>query len=155
MNIVVMGIGNLLCADDGVGVHAIRRLSAAGLPSKTVDAGTAILHALPYAEEATHLLVIDAVKGDGVPGSVYELDGYEMKEENSLQSLHALGLTKAMDFIDPERRPEVFRVLGVEPAVVAYGTDLSSTVRAALPKVVERASGVVADWASSSCVEKL
>lgn len=65
MNIVVMGIGNLLCGDDGVGVHAIRRLSEAGLPSRTVDAGTAILHALPYTEEATHLLVIDAVKGDG------------------------------------------------------------------------------------------
>jgi len=148
-NIVVMGIGNLLCADDGVGVHAVRELSERGLPAQTVDAGTAILHALPFAEEASHLLVIDAVQGGGAPGSVYEFDGYAMQIARDLQSLHALGLKQAMELTPRERHPAVFRVLGVEPAVVEYGMELSGPVGAALPRVVGRASRIVSEWISS------
>jgi hydrogenase maturation protease len=148
-NIVVMGIGNLLCADDGIGIHAVRELSDRGLPAKTVDAGTAILHALPFAEEATHLLVIDAVQGGGPPGSLYELDGYTMASASGQQSLHAMGLKQAMKLSPSERRPDIFKVLGVEPASVEYGMELSDPVGATLPEVVERASRVVAGWISS------
>ncbi len=195
-----MGIGNLLCADDGVGVHAVRELTRKCHPARQavaqrrrlkrspgsegeraeskdlvsfdyaggdcpsrdsstplsvarndktvtfVDAGTAILHALPFAEEATHLLVIDAVKAGREPGSVYEFDGYEMASAADVQSLHSLGLKQALEFVEPDRRPETFTVLGVEPALVEYGTELSRPVRAALPDVVARADRVVSDW---------
>lgn len=150
-----MGIGNLLCSDDGVGVHALRVLSQNGLPVCTVDAGTAILHALPFVEEATHLLVIDAVRAGESPGTVHEYDGYEMENAGDLQSLHSFGLKQAMEFIAPDRRPAVFRVLGVEPAVVEYGTELSGSVRTALPNVVEHASRVVFGWISSGESEQL
>ncbi len=149
-NIVVMGIGNLLCADDGVGVHAVRELEthrhATEHPITFVDAGTAILHALSFAEAATHLLVIDAVRAGGAPGDLYEFDGYEMTAADDVQSLHSLGLKQALEFVEPEKRPGTFTVLGVEPEAVEYGTELSSPVHAALPDVAERVGRVVSKW---------
>ena len=146
---MVMGIGNLLCSDDGVGIHAVRELKDIGLPAQVVDMGAAILHAMPFAEEASHLLVIDAVKAAGAPGSIYEFDGYTMDNERYGSSLHTLGLKQAMEFIAPDQRPPVFRVLGVEPAVVEYGTDLSDAVCRVLPEVILRVHKVVDGWISS------
>lgn len=149
MHITVMGIGNLLCGDDGVGIHAIRSLEGRGLPAHLVDAGTAMLHALSFAEDSSHLVVIDAVEAGQRPGSVYCFDGYDMESRSEMHSLHSLGLRQALELDPAGRRPSHFVVLGVEPASIEYGTELSEPVRAALPAVVARAVAVVDAWTAS------
>ena len=65
---VVLGVGNLLLGDEGVGVHAARALLAGDLhDAEVLDVGTAILDALPALERARFIVVIDAVEAGGTP----------------------------------------------------------------------------------------
>ena len=66
---VILGVGNLLMSDDGVGIHAVRELlrdPPAG--ARIVESGTDFLSALPILESARRVLVLDAVRGKGAPG---------------------------------------------------------------------------------------
>lgn len=145
----MIGLGNELMADDGVGIHAIRRLRDV-LPAETpcVEIGTATLRAEALCEQVDIVIAIDAVHADGRPGSVYvlDIDDVAMPE---VDSLHSLSLAGLMHFIPQDRRPRVL-VVGVEPACLVYGLALSEPVEAALPHVIRvvceivKASGRIA-----------
>ena len=72
---LVLGIGNLLLRDDGVGPHAVRALRARPLPAnvEALDVGTAFLDAIPALEGAVRLVVVDAMRAGGAPGTVYRI----------------------------------------------------------------------------------
>ena len=147
--VAVVGLGNLLLRDDGVGVHALRILEAAPPPEiEFFDVGTAALHALECVAGAGRVLALDAVRAGGAPGTVYALDGYDAAECGRLASLHSMGLRSAFHLLPPGERPAVFRIIGVEPAVIDYGLDLSPAVAAALPHAVAAARALLAEWAA-------
>lgn len=145
--IVIAGLGNLLMGDDGIGIHAVRELQRNPPPGVEVaDLGTAVLHALHYIEGADRVLAIDAVCGGQAPGTVYLLDEESVSKETTAPSLHSVGLIHAMRWMPREfTRPRV-TVLGAEPAEVRYGTELSASLAAVLPAVVERARRIVQSW---------
>ncbi len=134
----IVGLGNVLLMDDGVGVHAIRTLSEQA-PEGIVlaEVGTALLDALELFESVDVVVAIDAVTADGPPGSIYLLDVNDA-QINKHVSLHDLGIAAALRLLSAESRPQVL-ILGVEPAIIDYGTQLSSAVQAVLPQVVEAA----------------
>lgn len=135
---VIVGLGNLLMRDDGVGVHAILALERSPPPGvELADAGTAMLHALEVVAGAKRVVAIDAVHAGGEPGTVYELDGYETAESGRMSSLHAMGLRSALHLLPASEQPGVFKVIGVEPASVECGLHLSPAVVGALPRVVD------------------
>jgi len=144
--IAIAGMGNLLMRDDGVGIHAVRALENNVPPGvRVLDVGTAILHALPLLEDARRVLVIDAVRAGGAPGSVYFLDASDVELRSRASSVHSWGLLEALKLMGRGPIPEI-RVLGVEPAELGYGMELSSAVEAALNDVVGMVHRIVVGW---------
>jgi hydrogenase maturation protease len=151
--IVIVGLGNLLLRDDGVGVHAVAELRkdppACG---EVVDVGTAVLHAISFVENAEKLLIIDAVRAGRAPGTVYLFNGEDVRAETSPASLHSMGLCSTIRMLPEDRRPKEVLVLGVEPQVIDYGMELSQVVREVLPRVVATARMIASEWCGSGSV---
>ncbi len=143
--ILIAGLGNLLLTDDGVGVHAVRRLEKA-VPRGviTADVGTAVLDALHLFEWADHIVAIDAMRAGGEPGQVYRFGIDDIENPPVKPSLHDFGLRSAFEFL-PGHRPEV-TVIGVEPAVIDYGMSLSPAVEQALPTVLAEVTATLGRW---------
>ena len=137
MTTAILGVGNLLMKDDGVGVHVARALGTLDLPDDVVviDAGTDpdVAYDVDYADR---IIVIDAVLGDGPPGTIYRLTGTPGGiSDCGERSCHDIGLLQTLRVARPDEREIV--VIGVEPKEIECGLDLSSEVAARVPRVVE------------------
>ncbi len=144
---VIMGVGNWLLSDDGVGVHAAQALALDPPPgAEVVDAGTDALSALPFFEQADRVLIIDAVRAGGAPGTIRQLAESELAAQHGLGTIHAVNLLVSRHLMSPGAVwPEV-RILGVEPAVLDYGMELSPAVAAALPQVIRLSREIAETW---------
>lgn len=146
-NWVILGIGNLLMGDDGVGIHAVRELARQPIAGvEVVDAGTDYLSALPFLENAQRVLVLDAVRGRNAPGSIYRLAEQELSPRPDGSAAHVTSILEARRLLSPGAAWPEITVLGVEPAVVDYGMDLSAPVAAALPELVALALEIITSW---------
>jgi hydrogenase maturation protease len=146
-SILIAGVGNVLCGDDGVGVHAVRELQKEPIAGvEIVDIGTAILHGLHFLESADRVLVIDAAKGGQPPGSVYLFDPGPATQAQPIVSIHSIGLREATRLFPPGQPLPAMTVIGVEPRSLECGMDLSEPVRAALPCVLALIRKTVAEW---------
>ncbi len=134
MNTLILGLGNLLLTDEGVGVHAARALAARELPEgvSVVEAGTAFLDVLPEIEKADRILLIDAMEGGGAPGSVYRVPFDECRLPEMLASLHGFDMSRVLFMAGNQRNPQV-TVFGVEPAKIEWGTEVSPAIARTLP----------------------
>ncbi len=143
--ILVLGLGNLLLADDGAGVHAVRRLREGGLRGVlAVDVGVAVLDALHLIERADRLLAFEALRAGGAPGTVYALGVEGVRDEGVRYSAHELSLLGALRLA--RRRPDEIVILAVEPARIDFGDHLSDAVERALPGLLEAAQRLIAHW---------
>ena len=138
MNTLILGLGNLLLSDEGVGVHAARALAERELPAgvSVVEAGTAFLDVLPDIEKADRIFLIDAMEGGGAPGSVYRVPFDQCVHPEMLGSLHGFDMSRVLFMAGNTRAPEV-TVFGVEPARIDWGTEVSHAVARALPALQE------------------
>ena len=146
-DLVILGVGNLLMSDDGVGIHAARQL-AMDPPEGVcvVDAGTDYLSALPFLEHARRALVLDAVRGGAAPGTVHRFGPDEIALRPAGGGAHLASVLEAWRLLAPGAPwPEIL-VLGVEPAVVDYGLLLSVPVAQALPRLVVEARRQIDEW---------
>jgi hydrogenase maturation protease len=134
---LVLGLGNLLLGDEGVGVHAAQALMEECFDDAEIqDTGTAILDALPALERAKRVIVLDAMKGGGTPGTIYRIMMDQCMNNTCIGSLHGFDLRRVMTLAGRETPPEVL-VLGVEPAVIEWSVDLSPTIKHALPILLD------------------
>jgi hydrogenase maturation protease len=142
---VVLGLGNLLLGDEGVGVHAARALAAAGVAgAEVLDVGTAILDALPALERARRIVVVDAVEAGGSPGSIYRFPIERALPGPTLAGLHGFDLTRALALAGAEDASRDVVVLGVQPARIEWSLELSAAVQAALPDLLSAVRAEVA-----------
>ena len=150
MNTLILGLGNLLLTDEGVGVHAARALAARELPEgvSVVEAGTAFLDVLPEIEKADRILLIDAMEGGGAPGSVYRVPFDQCRHPEMLASLHGFDMSRVLFMAGNQRKPEV-TVFGVEPATIAWGMEVSAVVARTMPLLEEAIVNEVARYCSS------
>ena len=141
--LLVLGLGNLLCQDDGVGVAAVAWLLDRYEPAEGVrvlDGGTLGLSLLPTLENADTVLIVDAIRADGPPGSPVRLEGEEVAHaaEHRL-SVHQVGVS---DLIGAARwqgcLPGRLLLLGVVPESMELGVERTPAVEAALPALVDR-----------------
>jgi hydrogenase maturation protease len=150
-NVVIMGIGNWLLSDDGIGVHAAQALAEAPPPGAlVVDAGTDILSALSFFPAAGRVLLIDAVQGGESPGAIRLYEESDLIRHGTLTTSHTLHVLASRPFLPPGTAWPAIRILGVEPASLAYGMTLSPAVAAALPHVTRLCREIVNAWTSDS-----
>jgi hydrogenase maturation protease len=136
--VAIIGLGNILLTDDGVGVHAVRQMLENPLEGVVVaEIGAAVLRAQELLEESDVVIAIDAVQAGGPPGSIYRFDAVDVQSQLRI-SLHELGIVGLLRLLPELSRPELI-VLGVQPEVINYGTELSPAVQAALDRVVKAA----------------
>jgi hydrogenase maturation protease len=144
--VVVVGAGNELMTDDGVGVHVARRLRRTCQDPQVafVEAGTALADALDLVPDGADVVVIDAAEGGGEPGSVYRLGLGDVASARGV-SLHERSLPEvfAAARVGGARFGEVV-VLGVEPATVAVGEGLSEALEARLDAICDAARREIA-----------
>ncbi len=138
MNTLVLGIGNLLLTDEGVGVHAARALRREQMPEDVVilEVGTAFLDALPEIERADRIIIIDAMQAGHEPGTIYRVPFADCVKPECIASLHGFDLSRVIFLAGRESAPEAV-VIGVEPARIEWGTDLSPEILEMVPSVIE------------------
>ncbi len=141
MKILVLGIGNILMKDEGVGVRTIEYLQKEDLPQEVelLDGGTSTPLLFPEFAEADYLIVIDAVKGGMSPGSIYRLRLEDLvPPDNSPVSLHDLGLIDALQMASLiNKAPQKVLIFGIEPKEIDWGMELSPEVEGCIPKVAK------------------
>jgi hydrogenase maturation protease len=156
VRILIAGLGNTFLGDDGFGVEAARRLARDPLPvGVTVsDVGIRSLH-LAYAmlDRPDLLLVIDAVRRGGPPGTVYLMDVTDETGGPPHQVAEANGMN--IDTVVTAvwtlggKRPPILLV-GCEPSFIGERMGLSPVVRRAMPKVVELVRTTTDRWLGSA-----
>jgi len=139
MKIVILGIGNLLLKDEGVGVHLVRALQKEGLPQgvEVIDGGTSP-EAVYLAAGCDKLIIVDAARGGGLPGKVYRLTLEDLKPDGRggpLLSGHELDLFPCLLALEPEERPKEVVILGIEPKEIRWGLGLSPELEAELERL--------------------
>ena len=148
--IVVIGAGNVVFCDDGLGVHAARLLQDdTRLPGgvEILDGGTLGLTLLPYVMGASHVLILDAIDVDEPPGTLIRMTGSELLDMSRGRSAHQLGvvdLVAALGLVSKEL-PEIV-ILGAQPARTDWGARLSSQLEPALAPLAERALAQLNTW---------
>lgn len=137
MRNLVLGLGNLLLADEGVGVHVAQQLLAGESIDDLVvlDVGNAVLDAIPAIAAAERVIVVDAMQGGGPPGTVYRVPIDDCLNAGLIGSVHGFDLKSVLHLLGRAEPPEVI-VIGIEPEVIAWSTELSAAVTEALPDVM-------------------
>ncbi len=145
MKTLILGVGNLLLTDDGVGIHAIQQLQERyTLPKEVqiVDGGTCGLDLLQFLEGVDHLVIIDAARLGKAPGSIARMEGDQVPAYLALKtSPHEIGLpellfTARLTDIYPPR----VVVLGMQPESIETSLGLTPAVAAHLDELVEMAA---------------
>jgi hydrogenase maturation protease len=140
---VVLGLGNTLHSDDGVGPQAIELLrNDPRMPADValIEGGTLGLELLTYVWDCSYLLVLDAVDVGQPPGALVRMSSQEVQTLPGKGSVHQLGVADLMVALRvlASRTPEVV-LLGVQPASTEWGTELSPAVAAVLPALADAA----------------
>ena len=143
IRLLVLGLGNVLLEDDGVGVAAVTLLRdrydvPAGV--RVLDGGTLGLSLLPYLDEAEVLILVDAIRADAPPGSFVRLDGDAVPPAVATRlSPHQIGVADLLDgarWLD--RYPRRVVLLGLVPESMELAVGLSPRVALALADLVVR-----------------
>jgi hydrogenase maturation protease len=155
-HVLVLGVGNPLMSDDGVGQRLLAALAAC-LPAldgvEYLDAGTLGFMLLPRIEQCDALLALDAASLDAAPGTVrvFEGEGLDAFLRTPRCSVHELGLRDLLDAARltgslPARRAMV----GVQPLQLGWGMALSPEVEASIPAAMEAARRVLEGWLATA-----
>jgi hydrogenase maturation protease len=139
---LVLGLGNVLCGDDGLGVAAALRLGQRyALPAEVsiLDGGTLGLALLPALEEAEAVFILDAVDADAAPGTLVALEGEDVEPAlRERLSPHQIGVADLLDALHWRGTwPARLRVLGLVPERMDLRVGLSAAVAAGLDRLVD------------------
>jgi len=155
--VLVLGLGNLLLQDDGIGLQLLAALAAedewAGI--EFVDGGTQGVALLPLLGGRRALLVLDAIALGAAPGTVHAVTVDEAllivacrpRTSHGSNARELLMLARLLDQMPPH-----VVIAGVEPGVVRTGIGLTREVEDALPAALEQARAVLREMASRATV---
>ena len=149
----VLGVGNLLWADEGFGIRCVEALDQAWeFPAEVelLDGGTLGLALIPLLQDATHVLLFDAVDCGREPGTlvVARDDDVPRYMNRDKMSLHQAGMNDVLASLEMlGHKPQAFTLVGVQPVELAdYGGSLTPGVRALVPQALELGLAELAAW---------
>ena len=138
--ILIVGIGNLLCRDEGIGVHVIQEMEKIKLPDHIdlLDMGTSTMDLISHLEGVKKLIVIDAMRAGGKPGTIYKCKPEDLipKGEQSV-SLHDIGVIETLTMAKKMGMAIETVIIGVEPETMDWGMELTEAVKNKIPLIIE------------------
>lgn len=139
---LILGVGNMLQKDDGIGVFVVNHLLESGieLPGGVdiVDGGTAGLDLIPIMYDYERIIIIDALKVNDAPGSVYRFSPEHLLSSTSQISLHEIGISEILKMLKIQgANPEV-EIIGIVPEdIETLDISISPAVEESVPKVMD------------------
>ena len=134
----ILGIGNTLLRDEGIGCHVVHALEDIPLTDvKIIDGGTCP-DVLQFLEDTDKLIIVDAVKGGGTPGQIYRfyLEDITLEQKPCL-SLHDVGLVESFMLMQLCHNISESVVIGVEPKEINWGLELSPELQGKMPQIID------------------
>ena len=154
---LIIGVGNLLLKDEGVGVHVVQELQKKELPPSVEvhDGGVAGIGLLDFFPGASKVMLIDAAEMNLEPGTLVRFTPEEVAGNygGPRFSAHDIGLLEVLELARAlgQCPPEVV-IFGIQPKEISWGTELSPEVQVSIPKVVEAVLKEIAHVApNASC----
>jgi len=149
MRIVVLGVGNILLSDEGIGVRAIEELGQRYQPPpevELIDGGTSAMELLDDLANCDLLIIADCVRAGKSPGTLLRLQDEEIPALfRTKLSPHQVGLPDVLaTLLITHEAPAHTILFGVEPETLATGMGLTPTVAAVLPGLVDAIAGEIA-----------
>ncbi|MCO6184608.1 HyaD/HybD family hydrogenase maturation endopeptidase [Rhizobium sp. L1K21] len=152
-NILVLGIGNILWADEGFGVRAVEAFHRAykvGDNVTILDGGTQGLYLVQYVRDADYLLVFDAIDYGLVPGTLKLVSDEEVPKFTGAKkmSLHQTGFQEVLSAADlMGGYPEKLALIGCQPVDLEdWGGPVTAPVRAVIPQAIDMAVDLLRNW---------
>jgi len=153
MHTLVLGLGNTLLGDEGIGVHVVQSLQQKYIDLSDVtflDGGTLSFTLAGYIEDSDNLIIIDAAQLRNVPGTIAVYEGADMDRfitKNRNKSVHEVNVTDilALSHLSgylPERRA----LIGIQPEIIDWSDSLSEQVANAIPEVCEITRNLIHRW---------
>ncbi len=152
LEVVVLGLGNILMEDEGIGVHVANHLEKTYqfTPEiEIVDGGTSGLDLLPFFGPEKSILIIDAVNFNMEPGTVASLeDDAILAQLDPKISLHHLGLSDLISVSELlDKKPERMTLLGIQPESMEHlDLEMTGTIKGVFDKVVSNALRILREW---------
>lgn len=141
--VLILGIGNILLRDEGVGVHVIHELLKMDLPEglEVIDGGTSGADLVDVVANRRKVIIIDAMKADEAPGTVFRLTGDELSEQSDRSiSMHEFGMVETLMMAKHLGcSPQEVIVYGVQPAQLRPpAVEMSPLIAALVPKLARK-----------------
>lgn len=141
--VLVLGLGNVLCTDDGLGVAVVHRLLREyRLPEgvTALDGGTLGMALLPLVDSARRVILVDAIVADGGPGTHVRLEGEEVPPAvYERLSPHQIGVSDVLSGASwLDRYPDRVVLLGLVPESIELGLGRTTAVEEQIPELVLR-----------------
>ena len=144
--ILVMGIGNYLMADEGVGVHVAQRLAKLSLPDTVdvVDGGTGGFHLLEYFENYSKIILVDATLDDQPAGTIRLIKPRFASDFPKSMSTHDIGLKDMVSSLQlMGKAPEIFLFVVSIASVQDQGIELTNAAEEKIPLIIENINSLI------------
>ena len=141
--LLVLGVGNTLLMDEGIGVHAIYEFwKEKHLYDEArvdfIDGGTFTQDLFYLFEEYENILVLDVVRAGREPGTLYSLEEDQLrKDQKQMLSLHDIDLLDSLGLAQMRGHRPYLRIIGIEPEKIDWGIDLTPTLAKAFPSFIK------------------
>ncbi len=148
---IVLGLGNTLNRDEGLGVHCLeplrQRLRDPG-EVEILDGGVLGMNLLPFVEASSHVLILDAIDARKPPGTVIELTREEIPLYSQIKmSDHQVTFQEVLQFASMRGKlPGYLHLIGAQPQDISVGYGMSPAIEAVVPVMINRAVRVLEDW---------
>jgi len=136
MKVAVIGIGNILMGDEGVGIAVINELKRLNVKADVYDCGTMGIDILNIIADYDKVIVVDAVKGFGKPGDVFRIRPEELKSGKVI-SMHDVDFISVINIAKSVMKLPEIVIIGIEVERVKEGLEISESVRKAIPRAIK------------------
>lgn len=140
-SITILGIGNELLSDEGVGVHLAKFLEKENFPENVLitEGGTDGFGLLNIITDTDYLIVIDSLKGGSEPGTIYRfpIEDAPSCPDSFKTSVHQIGILEVLNLSELVGKTPETIVFGIEPKTIAMGMGLSPEIQSTFPRMKE------------------
>ncbi|MFQ5685904.1 MAG: hydrogenase maturation protease [Candidatus Scalindua sp.] len=147
--VVIIGVGNLLLMDEGIGIHVINELERQKLPQNVeiYDGGTGGFKLTDLMHGAKMVVFIDAVDTGKAPGTITTFNPEDVRSiyQKKKYSLHDTDLMEVIKMVELLDNPPEIEIVGVQPKTINYGITPSKELRDAMPDIINTVLSLQSD----------